>query len=74
MKWEDSVVPSSVIEAIQLGIWNFEPEETDENEFSRTEALPGSDEKLEILAERLQQGHPLWHPHDRQTYADKDAD
>ncbi len=67
-------MPSSVIEAIQLGIWNYEPNEADVTQYHRTEALPGSEEKLEILAERLQQGQPLWHPHDRQSYADQDVD
>ena len=63
-------MPSSVIEAIQLGIWDFEPEEKRDEDFDQTQALPGSQEKLDVLAERLEQGHPLWHPEDRHTYED----
>ena len=63
-------VPNSVIEAIQQGIWDYEPEETNEDQFNSTDALPGTDEKLQILAERLSHGKPLWHPEDRLTYAD----
>ena len=63
-------VPNSVIEAIQQGIWDYEPEETGEDQFNSTDALPGTDEKLKILADRLSDGKPLWHPEDRLTYAD----
>ena len=57
----------SVLEAIQVGQWDFEPE-THDIEFDSTNALPGSEEKLEVLATRIQQGLPLWHPSDRHTY------
>lgn len=65
---------NSVLEAIKEGIWDFEPEDTKEEQYSSTPALPGSDSKLEVLAERLAQGLPLWHPEDRQTYNDADLD
>ena len=59
----------SVLEAIQVGEWDFEPETAEEeNEFDSTNALPGSEEKLKVLAERIQLGLPLWHPSDRHTY------
>lgn len=32
--------------------------------FRPTNALPGTREKLEILASRLRDGLPLWHPED----------
>jgi hypothetical protein len=51
-----------------LGIWDFEPESLSGNRYSATEAMPGTAEKLEILAERLQRGLPLWHPSDRVEY------
>jgi hypothetical protein len=41
----------------------------DANEFIPTEAPAGSKQKLEILAERVQQGVPLWHPEDRPDYS-----
>ena len=61
-------MPNSIIEAIQLGMWSFEPDEIEKDQFNSTEALPGTDEKLTIMAERIQQGQPLWHPSDRLTY------
>ena len=67
-------MPNSVLEAIKAGIWDYEPEQTEEDEFSSTEALPGSDSKLDVLADRLAQGLPLWHPEDRQTFNDEDLD
>ena len=35
-----------------------------ENEFLPTSARPGSAEKVDILARRVQMGQPLWHRHD----------
>ncbi len=61
---------NSVIEAIREGIWDYEPEETVPQDFESTDALPGTTEKLDILAERLSRGIPLWHPQDRLTYGD----
>lgn len=67
-------MPNSVIEAIQMGIWDFEPEDKEFDEYSSTGALPGSAEKLDVLAARLTQGKPLWHPSDRMSYVDNDED
>ena len=64
-------MPNSVIEAIRQGIWDFEPEEKVSGKgFSHTDALPGSTSKLDVLAQRLESGKPLWHPSDRLTYGD----
>ncbi|MCS5616847.1 MAG: hypothetical protein O3C39_11895 [Planctomycetota bacterium] len=41
---------------------NFEPQCTDD--FSPTKAPAGSREKIDILADRIQRGMPLWHPED----------
>lgn len=65
---------NSVLEAIREGIWDFEPEEQEQERYRSTPAMPGTDSKLEILAERLEKGLPLWHPEDRQTYDDSDLD
>ena len=67
-------MPESVLEAIRQGIWDFEPEGTQQDEFDCTAALPGTDEKLEVLAARVKQGLPLWHEEDRHSYDDKDVD
>lgn len=55
----------SVLDAIQAGDWNFEPQKLgDTAEFRPTDAVPGSPEKLAILAQRIRLGFPLWHPQD----------
>jgi hypothetical protein len=46
---------------------DFMPAETDE--FSPTDAPAGSRAKIEILAQRVKQGVPLWHPSDRCDYS-----
>lgn len=60
----------SILEAIKEGNWDFEPETEVTTSSNSTDALPGSDEKLKILAERLRQGMPLWHPRDRRSYSE----
>lgn len=65
-----NTVPQSVLDAIKSGIWDYEPEECESNQFDSTNAMPGTSEKLEILSARVSQGLPLWHPDDRQTYDD----
>jgi hypothetical protein len=58
-------VPRSVLEAIKMGIWDFEPSEVEYNRFNASDAMPGTREKLCILAERARRGLPLWHAYDR---------
>jgi hypothetical protein len=58
-------MPDSILEAIRQGIWDYEPPQRGGGEFGSTQAVPGSDEKLAVLAERIRQGLPLWHPADR---------
>jgi len=47
---------------------DFVPNEN-RDEFSPTEAPAGSNQKLEELARRVEQGMPLWHPSDRSDYS-----
>ena len=56
------------------GIWDFEPKEETNKGFECTDALPGSMHKLSVLAARLGEGKPLWHPEDRLTYGDHLSD
>jgi hypothetical protein len=58
-------VPKSVLEAIKLGLWDYEPPEVDFRRFAASNAMPGTDEKLRALAERVENGLPLWHREDR---------
>ncbi len=61
----------SVLEAIRLGIWDYEPDDVEERRFPATRAMPGTDEKLEVLAARIRAGLPLWHHGDRMDYDDE---
>jgi hypothetical protein len=67
-------VPRSVLEAIKQGEWDFEPGAQELLVVNATAALPGTTEKLDVLADRLAQGLPLWHKDDRLTFNDKDKD
>ncbi|NUQ63914.1 MAG: hypothetical protein HUU20_15660 [Pirellulales bacterium] len=58
----------SVLEAIRMGLWDFEPSEMDADQFDCTDAMPGTEEKLQVLAHRVQRGLPLWHPGDRDDW------
>lgn len=63
-------MPKSVLEAIKLGIWDFEPPEVDCSRFDPSDAMPGTKEKLITLAERVRCGLPLWHDADRSDVED----
>jgi hypothetical protein len=54
-----------VIEAIKLGLSDFEPKQVDSDEYEACNAMPGTAAKLTTLAERVRMGLPLWHPCDR---------
>ena len=58
-------MPRSVLEAIKMGIWDFEPSEVEFTKFDAADAMPGTREKLSLLAERARRGLPLWHVKDR---------
>jgi hypothetical protein len=58
----------NVLDAIREGDWYFEPEEVGPGHFRPTSAIPGTPEKLDILAERARAGLPLWHAADRMDY------
>ncbi len=58
-------MPKSVLEAIKMGIWDFEPPEIEFSRFQASDAMPGTSEKLMVLAERAKRGLPLWHVKDR---------
>lgn len=58
-------MPRSILDAIQLGLWDFEPADVEASRYSATDAMPGTKEKLAVLALRIRDGLPLWHPKDR---------
>ncbi len=63
-------MPNSVLEAIKLGLWDYEPEKVPDAEFDSTRALPGTNAKLAVLTERLRLGLPLWHSSDVRSFDD----
>ena len=69
---EGFTVAESILDAIKDGQWDYEPEHIGSDRFSSTSALPGTDEKLDILSVRVRAGLPLWHPEDRRTYDDSE--
>jgi hypothetical protein len=64
----------NVLDAIREGNWCFEPEDVEPDCFEPTTAIPGTQAKLEILAERARNGLPLWHASDRLDYEEPGAD
>ena len=58
----------NVLDAIRDGDWYFEPDEVAPTGFQATGAIPGTPEKLDVLANRLRSGLPLWHESDRSDY------
>ncbi|HEX5471299.1 MAG TPA: hypothetical protein VFW73_05405 [Lacipirellulaceae bacterium] len=63
----------NVLDAIREGDWFYEPAEIDSKLYQATTAIPGSDEKLEVMAERLRAGLPLWHKSDRPDYEEPEG-
>lgn len=64
--------PKNVHEAIKLGNVNlFQPSDALPPE--ATDALPGTEEKIAMLAERVEQGLPLYHPDDRRWYDEDES-
>jgi hypothetical protein len=64
----------NVLDAIRDGDWLFEPDEVDPKLYPATRAIPGTEEKLEVLAARVRAGLPLWHKSDRPDYDEPGAD
>lgn len=61
-------MPKSVLEAIKLGLWDFEPPAVEEQRYAACDAMPGTGEKVAMLAARVQGGLPLWHSDDRSEF------
>jgi hypothetical protein len=66
-------VAKSVLDAIKEGRWDYEPDVVEERRFDATRAMPGTDEKLEVLAARVRAGLPLWHGGDRRDFDDDES-
>lgn len=65
-------VSKSVLDAIREGDWFFEPEEVGATEYQATKAIPGTRQKLDVLAARARAGLPLWHEKDRTDYEESE--
>lgn len=55
----------SVLEAVKEGQWDYEPPSVACDRFDACDAMPGTAEKVETMAERVRSGLPLWHLADR---------
>jgi hypothetical protein len=64
-KGRSGIVPKSVLDAIKEGRWDYEPPAVEYTQFDASDAMPGTKEKLSVLAERVLRGLPLWHLADR---------
>ena len=69
---ETIVQIKNILEAIKSGEWDFEPRSVEDSQFDPTGAMPGTEEKLSVLAARVQAGLPLWNGNDRTEYDDDD--
>jgi len=58
-------VPKSILDAVKDGYWDYEPPEVEPDRFDPSDAMPGTSEKLDVMASRLALGLPLWHRDDR---------
>ena len=67
-------VSKSVLDAIREGDWFFEPEEIGSRHFQATTAIPGTRQKLDVLAARARAGLPLWHEDDRADYEESEGE
>lgn len=62
----------SVLDAIREGMWDYEPPVLQPTDYASTRAMPGTNEKISILAQRAEMGLPLWHDHDRTDYDEEE--
>lgn len=58
----------SVLDAIRDGMWDYEPPVMQPKDYASTKAMPGTNEKISVLAARAELGLPLWHDYDRVEY------
>ncbi len=58
--------PSSVADFVKC--YGSEDAFTERGEAKPTDALPGSNEKIEVLCKRVAAGLPLWHDQDRKFF------
>jgi hypothetical protein len=57
-------VVNSILEAVKMGLWDFLPHTVDYCELEASDAMPGTREKLDILAEHLRHDLPTAHVDD----------
>lgn len=52
---------NSILEAVKMGRWDFQPHTVDYRDLEASDAMPGTREKLDILVEHLRRDVPTWH-------------
>ena len=50
---------NSILEAVKMGLWEFLPHTVDFSELEAPDSIPGSREKLDVLAEHLLRDVPV---------------
>mgnify|MGYP001601899894 CR=1 FL=1 len=66
---ENKLAVSNVFEAILKYGHDEDFAPVENEEFQPTNAPAGSDDKIELLRQRVQSGQPLWHNEDRRDYS-----
>ncbi len=59
---------------LALEEWDNTADQKPPDHFKPTDAVPGSAEKLEVLARRVELGLPLWHEKDRKDYSKRSSE
>jgi len=59
------VLNSSRLRRLRTANQDREPAVDRSENFTPTDALPGTQEKMRVFVERIESGLPLWHPADR---------
>ncbi len=67
----DAIRRRNILDRIRQGEWDCEPESVEEGLYDATGAMPGTEEKLSVMASRVEAGLPLWHGCDRTEYDDE---
>ena len=56
---------NSILEAVKMRLWDFQPLRIDYSEIEASDNMPGTREKLDILAEHLRRDAVIWDSDDR---------
>jgi hypothetical protein len=61
LRRRNTIVANSILEAVKMGLWHCLPHTVDYDELEASDAMPGTREKLDMLAEHLRRAVPVRH-------------